>query len=363
MDEGDTPKKNVVESVESPSCFLCGLIVSSDERIKVFGKSLFDIAGVINSVLAIDVATVYSSRDLFVCTKKCYKRLTKYERIKKSLESLQDEIKDEFKKASALPTRTKRMLKESASNVNNNSVTSEDRTIRRNAAKCLKFSDSTSRTYPAETAELPCNFMKTHSNDHLSVCTRPPKPLLTSSPKANVTTVTVSIKNPSKTVNKTVKQDYNSIAKALVFGSPQRIAKAVVKCGLLKKSVVENVLNLVSTEVNGLCSRSKPSILRKCDQENITKFNFQSLFEEWKERSPVFYSFLLTCSNCKLMKTCSFLPSVALAGSVLLKQRNPHMNAMANTIGVLIKTASIEVWVYCRFIYLFHKHREWYIDA
>ena len=116
MDEGDTPKKIVVESVESPSCFLCGLIVSSDERIKVFGKSLFDIAGVINSVLAIDVTTVYSSRDLFVCTKKCYKRLTKYERIKKSLESLQDEIKDEFKKASALPTRTKRMLKESVNN-------------------------------------------------------------------------------------------------------------------------------------------------------------------------------------------------------------------------------------------------------
>ena len=99
------------------------------------------------------------------------------------------------------------------------------------------------------------------------------------------------------------------MTKALVFRLPERIAKADIKCKLLKKSVIESVLNLVSSEFNGLCSTSKLSILRKCNRENIANFNLQSLFEEWKTRAPVFYSFLLTCSNCKLMKTCSFLPS------------------------------------------------------
>ena len=93
MDEADTPKKIVCES---PSCFLCGLTLpSSKDRINVFGKSLFDIAGAINNVIAIDV-TIYSSSDLFVCAKKCYKRLKKYDIIKTSLESFQNEIEEEF---------------------------------------------------------------------------------------------------------------------------------------------------------------------------------------------------------------------------------------------------------------------------
>ena len=115
MDEaGDTPKKIVCDS---PKCFLCGLIVSSENQVKVFGKSLFDIAGLINSILGMDVS-LYSSRNLFVCTNKCYKRLTKFERIKKSLESLQNEIEEDFKKASVLSSRTKQMLKDCAPNVN-----------------------------------------------------------------------------------------------------------------------------------------------------------------------------------------------------------------------------------------------------
>ena len=363
---GDTPKKIVCDN---PKCCLCGLILSIENRVKVFGKSLFDIAGLINSLLGIDVS-LYSSSNLFVGTNKCYKRLTKFERIKKSLESLQNEIEEDFKKASesVFSSRTKRMFKDSVPNVNKDSATRQDHTARRIAAKPLKFSDSTPQIYPAETADVSCDFVVAQPRNFLPVSNfslPPPKDLSmstkTSTPnsKAVNTSVSVCIKNPSKTVNKTVQLDYESITKALVFGSPQRIAKAVIKCKLLKKSVIESVLSLVSSEVNGLCSRSNPSILRKCDRENIANFNLQSLLQEWKARAPVFYSFLLTCSNCKLMKTCSFLPSVALAGSVLLKQRNSQMNAMASAIGVLIKTASVEVNIIC---YMYHSFIHFFLS-
>lgn len=77
-------------------------------------------------------------------------------------------------------------------------------------------------------------------------------------------------------------------------------------------------------------------------------FDLVKLLDEWKERAPVFYSFLHTCSTSKQATTnCS--PSVAVAGSVLLKQRNNHMNDTASVLGLLIKTGSMEVKYFLRF--------------
>ena len=41
-----------------------------------------------------------------------------------------------------------------------------------------------------------------------------------------------------------------------------------------------------------------------------------------------------------------WLPSAVVAGSVLLKQRYQEMNATASVLGVLLKTGSIEVFLY-----------------
>ena len=153
--------------------------------------------------------------------------------------------------------------------------------------------------------------------------------------------VKLSIFYPSKTVNKCLASEYEAIGKALIYGPPQRIANAVVKCKSLTKHVVQSVHRLLSNEVCGLCSRSNPSLLRKCDRESLVNFSFQSVCEEWKNRAPIFYSFLMTC--VQLTREELWLPSVAIAGSVLLKQRNPQMNATASVLGVLLKTGSMEV--------------------
>jgi hypothetical protein len=99
-------------------------------------------------------------------------------------------------------------------------------------------------------------------------------------------------------------------------------------------------MKLLSNEVSALCSRNNPSLLRKCGKKDLVNFDLQSLCEEWKERAPLFFSFLMTCCTNEAVK---WLPSAAVAGSVLLKQRNPQMNATASVLGVLIKTGSTEV--------------------
>jgi len=102
------------------------------------------------------------------------------------------------------------------------------------------------------------------------------------------------------------------------------------------------ILRVVSTEVNDLCSKRNPTLLRKSSKEDLINYDMKSLCAEWGERAPVFYSFLLTCCSRRDTKA-SWLPSVAIAGSILLKERNSHMSATASVLGILIKTGSMEV--------------------
>lgn len=56
-----------------------------------------------------------------------------------------------------------------------------------------------------------------------------------------------------------------------------------------------------------------------------------------------FYSFLLTTCINKRTKDSTWFGSLALAGSILLKQKNAEMSATASLMGVLLKSKSIEV--------------------
>ena len=144
-------------------------------------------------------------------------------------------------------------------------------------------------------------------------------------------------------MNKQIPSEYESIGKALVHGTPKRIANAVMKCKPISKFVLEKVLRTVSTEVNSLCSRTNPSMLRKTGKQDLIKYSMQTLCLEWQTRSPVFYAFLMTVALSRSNKQSNWLPSVALAGSILLKQRNSQMSATGAVIGILLKTGSIEV--------------------
>ena len=166
--------------------------------------------------------------------------------------------------------------------------------------------------------------------------------------------VKITVNHPSKTVTKILDNTYETLGKSLFYGPPSRIATAVMNCLPLREEIIRKVLDVVAKEVSDLCSTSNPSILRKCSKEDLVKFDLQKLCEEWSQRAPVFYSFLLTSSS-KNSANVNWRPSVAVSGSILLKERNSHMNATATMLGILLKSRSIEV----SFSYLSH-HREVY---
>ena len=75
------------------------------------------------------------------------------------------------------------------------------------------------------------------------------------------TSVHITVKYPSKPIHKELKDDYAAIGKAIVYGSPRRTERAVLKNEALKKCIVEKVLQLMTLQLNGLCSRRQPSML------------------------------------------------------------------------------------------------------
>lgn len=354
-----TPKKLLNSDTH---CFICSAAVTCKQRVRVFksgsaGTSSLDLQGLINKTLDIDV-NVYSNSDVAVCI-KCYKSLVKYQKA----EDRGKEIKTELKSAySESGRRAKRLLR--TENI-------KDLTSGPSVKKHLSFVSLN-------------EFPTTCSSSHLTPSSSPlPRltispigkpqgclfdngmfslvrsafatPFATSSPKIKQTNLQkietatkVVVEYPSKTVNKTLSGDMEPIVKALAHGPPSRIAKTVLKCKTLRTEIICQVLRIVASEMNQLCSKKNPSILRKTSKDDVINFDMEKLRDEWKERAPVFYSFLLTCSSSKnTSTTANWFPSIAVAGSVLLKQRNSHMNASASALGILIKTGSIEV-IICR---------------
>ena len=75
----------------------------------------------------------------------------------------------------------------------------------------------------------------------------------------------------------------------------------------------------------------------------IRSTSMEAMCHEWKERAPIFYAFLMTIALSNGTKDSSWLPSIALAGSILLKQRSRHMNGTATFLAIAFKTTSTEV--------------------
>ena len=69
------------------------------------------------------------------------------------------------------------------------------------------------------------------------------------------TKVYLSVEYPSQTVQKELNNDLAVLGKAIASGFEQRIAKAILKNVNFKKIVVEKVLQLMTSQINGICSR------------------------------------------------------------------------------------------------------------
>jgi len=368
----ETPRK-VIESSEK--CYLCSLSCLKNNRVFIFGKSTINICSILSSAIDVDVRKYSESADLSICKNICYKLVLRFNNSLDKCNNIKEEIKEKFQSERQVRTKRLRSREESpkdSSKQSHHAELSKTTKVQRHcvAAKSLQFND-TSTTCTSSENSLPveqCITVLDSSPFSLqptsSLFMNQPKslpdlaiaassPLFCSTPvlssKSAGTrdvvkgTVRMTIHHPSKSVTKTLDHTYEAVGKALFYGPPSRVATAVMNCEPIRKEVTKKVLRIVSKEVNSLCSRREPSILRKCEKNDLMNFDMQLLCQEWAQRAPLFHSFLLTCACSKSTANATWLPSIAISGSVLLKQRNPHMNATASVLGILLKSKSIEV--------------------
>ena len=377
--DGGTPKK-IVDS--DSKCFTCSSPSANAEKIYIFGKSSIDVQGIIKSSLNVDVSCFANSGKIFVC-KSCYKRLTKFQRSSEKLNKIRQKIEEAFKKRDV--PRTKRLQRASEDlhgnipegnhqdQVRDMSRTQESLS-RQKVSKSLQFGTGQATTCTSSAnssyqdfsswkqpvpAYLPGFLSPIQSQPSLLLSAFPNQnmasprsahaflPGVTSTPRTSdvqeKSQVQLKIQYPSKNVNKSLTGSYQSTGKALAHGVPSQIAGAVMNCHSVRKHIVEKVLKIVNKEVAELCSTRKPSILRKIEKEDLEKFDLQLVCDEWREQAPVFYSFLLTSAINKRTKSFGWFGSLAIAGSILLKQRNKDISAAASVIGILLKSKSVEV--------------------
>ena len=81
-------------------------------------------------------------------------------------------------------------------------------------------------------------------------------------------------------MHKTLSGDMEPIVKALAHGPPSRIAKTVLKCKTLRTEIISQVLPIVASEMNELCSKKNPAILRKTSKDDLINFDMKILCDE-----------------------------------------------------------------------------------
>ena len=198
--------------------------------------------------------SVFSSSDPFVCN-RCYKRLLRFEKVKTNLRSLQEEIKEDFKKGANRTKRLRRNSAEKDGDIEDIHVPIEPSTTlqvqQRSAAKSLKFEQfpttsifsnaendrTVGESYDILSGSTWLSAQETSEDLFISL---PPSLHLTSTPIAKTSNfhsqpgtepcnpaVKISIQYTSKPLNKRLPSDYESTGKAL---GRENLSRFKVRC-------------------------------------------------------------------------------------------------------------------------------------
>ena len=107
----------------------------------------------------------------------------------------------------------------------------------------------------------------------------------------------------------------------------------------MKVEILKLAVNEVANECHSLCSTKHPSVLRKCNTDDIVELSLEKICKELEERAPFLYSILMTVGipSRSVKKDIQWLPSVAAASSILLKERCRTMNGFQILFTVCMK--------------------------
>lgn len=151
---------------------------------------------------------------------------------------------------------------------------------------------------------------------------------------------------PSETRRRKLSPDMECIGKALLWGTYKQIARRIWQHKFLKLEIVKDVGRAVAAECAELCSTKCKSVARHTSSEDMKKFNPENLCQEWNNKYPIFYSVLLSSAlsaRRTVFNTVTWLFSIAMAGSVLLRERSRGMDAMQLLVTAIIKSSASQV--------------------
>ena len=158
--------------------------------------------------------------------------------------------------------------------------------------------------------------------------------------------VQISVKWPSQTRQRELGDDLEPLGKALVRGTFAQMANAAFKCNHLRQELLKRVLVDLRKEMIGLCSKKTPSKCRPSSPSSVVDITIEDICAEWSKRAPIFYAFLVTAGvppRRADVDTVNKLPSIAVAGSVLLRERCKEINAVQHLISLIIKFSPYQV--------------------
>ena len=122
------------------------------------------------------------------------------------------------------------------------------------------------------------------------------------------------------------------------------MASAVMKCDEVATIIIEILLKELNDQCTHLCEKVHfKSILRQSSLDDLLKFTWQSLVDEWKLEAPLFLSFLQAVATPrrprnkqKGLTVTGRFPALCMGGAVLLKERNKDMSALHQLVGIYL---------------------------
>lgn len=104
----------------------------------------------------------------------------------------------------------------------------------------------------------------------------------------------------------------------------------------------------ITNEMQGLCSSSNPSLLRKTSKEDLKKFAWNDVHKELKERTPVFLGFVEAAvrnpsqSRNVIKKDDVLIPPMCDAACHLVSIFNEGMSAVRRIKSIILKKAGLK---------------------
>ena len=288
----------------SKNCILCCRdIVKSNERYQVEGRGTFDAIAELNSL-----PFVCERSSQFIC-KGCLQKLKRRRSLLDSLKKIEAELQDSQRVA--VNQHHKRPSP-------GNDLTSTPKKLPRES-----FPDESSTTSHV----LPWPFSpiareKERENSRSKNNDAGPK----------TTEVSVRVDWPSKTSERKLPEDLESLGKMLLRGTYKQIAVAAWKSSRLKDELKALVVKDVEKEANDLCSKKNPSILRKTGKPEMQTFTMEKVCEEVAARAPLLHSVLQAVSVNSERKTPQpsreRFAAIGMAAAVCLRNRSRCMIAV-----------------------------------